>query len=187
MFFFPIIAASIRYINDKKQGTHERSLVAGTKTWEILFAYGCTEFFVLIAQSSLIYIVLNVITGIEILGSVPLVMLLYLLSGFSGVSMGFCNGSLCNEEVEAALLAMAVYLPNMVLSGIFWPIEGMPEILQYVAYILPCTLSGESMRSLFSRGWSFTHPNVWPGFVSISGYTLLYFLLTVLIQKFKSR
>lgn len=187
MFFFPIVASSIRYITEKKQGTHLRTLVAGTQTWEILFAYGCTECFVLVGQSSLIYIVITVVAGIEILGSVPLVMLLYLLTGFSGVSLGFCIGSLLNEEVEAALLALALYLPNLVLAGIFWPIEGMPVFLQYFSYALPCTLAGESMRSIFCRGWSFFHPNVWPGFVTILGYTLLYFSLTILIQKFKGK
>lgn len=141
----------------------------------------------LVVQSCLIYVVLNVIVGIEVIGSFVLVMLLFIMSGFGGVSMGFFIGSLCNEEIEAALLAMAIFFPNMALSGIIWPIEGMPVVLQYIAYMLPCTLTSEAMRSIFTRGWPFSHPNVWPGYISLLGYILLYFLLTVLIQKFKSK
>lgn len=187
LFFFPIIASSIRYIQEKKQGTYERSLVAGTKTWEILFAYSCTECIVLVLQSLLVYFNLTVLIQIEVLGNFILVMILFIMSGFGGVTMGLFIGSLCNEEIEAALLAMALFFPNVFISGVIWPLEGMPIALQYIAYGLPCTLTGEAMRSLFSRGWAFSHPNVWPGYVSLLGYMLLYFLLTVLIQKVKSK
>ncbi|CAL8072602.1 unnamed protein product [Orchesella dallaii] len=187
LYFFPIIAASIRYINEKKQGTFERSLVAGTKTWEVLFAYGMAEGFVLVLQSLLAYFVLTVLIGIEVLGSIPLVLFMFLLCGFGGVSMGFFIGSLCNEEIEAALLAMALFFPNVFVSGVLWPLEGMPIVLQYIAYFLPCTLTGEAMRSIFARGWTLSHPNVWPGFAALFGWISFYFVLTVLIQKFKTK
>jgi len=187
LFFFPIIAAAIRYINEKKQGTFERSLVAGTKTWEALFAYGIAEGFVLVLQSVLAYLVLTLVIGIEVLGSTPLILLLFVMCGFGGVSMGFLIGSICNEEIEAALLAMALFFPNVFISGALWPVEGMPIALQYVSYFLPCTLTSEAMRSMFARGWAFSHPNVWPGYAALTGWIFFYFFLTVLIQRFKSK
>lgn len=114
-------------------------------------------------------------------------MILFIMSGFGGVTMGMFIGSFCNEEIEAALLAMALFFPNVFISGVMWPVEGMPVVLQYISYGLPCTLTGEAMRSLFARGWSFFHPNVWPGYLTLVLYMLFYSFLTVLIQKFKSK
>lgn len=101
--------------------------------------------------------------------------------------MGFLLGSVCTEEIQAAILAMAAFFPNFLLSGLVWPVEGMPEILQKIVQVFPCTLSAESVRSITSRGWEFTHPNVWPGFVILTAYIIGYFLLTILFHKIFKR
>jgi ABC-type multidrug transport system permease subunit len=51
-------------------------------------------------------------------------------------------------------LGLGSFYPNFLLSGIIWPIEGMPVILQYLALLLPQTYACEAMRSVLSRGWS---------------------------------
>ncbi|CAL8072610.1 unnamed protein product [Orchesella dallaii] len=183
IFFFPIITSAIRYIQEKKCGMMERSLVAGVNVWEIMVAYSISEFFVLAIQALLTYAVLTLVFKIHVLGTGILIVITYLLSGYGGVSMGFLFGSFCTEEIQAAILAMAAFFPNFLLSGLVWPVEGMPVPLQYVAYVLPCTLSSESVRSIVSRGWEFSHPNVWPGFVILIAYIVGYFILTVLIHK----
>jgi ABC-type multidrug transport system permease subunit len=48
-------------------------------------------------------------------------------------------------------LGLGSFYPNFLLSGIIWPIEGMPVILQYLAFMLPQTYACEAMRSVLSR------------------------------------
>ncbi|ODN00409.1 ABC transporter G family member 20 [Orchesella cincta] len=187
IFFFPIITSAIRYIQEKKCGMFERSLVAGVNVWEIMVAYSISEFCVLVLQALLTYLVLTLVFKIKVLGAGILIVITYLLSGYGGVSMGFMFGSFCTEEIQAAMLAMAAFFPNFILSGLIWPVEGMPVALQYVAKALPCTLSSEAVRSVVSRGWEFGHPNVWPGFAILIGYIIGYFILTILIHKIIKR
>ncbi|CAL8147093.1 unnamed protein product [Orchesella dallaii] len=187
LFFFPIISIGIRYIDERQSGVLERSLVAGVRTWEISAAYLISEFFVLLTQEVFVLGVLTFIAEIKTEGSVLLVLGLFLLTGYCGVSLGFLLGSVCSEKIEVAILALAAFMPNVLLSGIFWPVQGMPEIVQDLVKLMPCTLPGESVRSIISRGWGLTHSNVWPGFVAVISHMVLYLLLTILLHKIKAK
>lgn len=161
----------------------DRSLVGGVQTWEIMVAYSISEFFVLLIQSLINYLVLTKLFGIHILGNDLIVILMYLLGAYGGVSLGFFLGSVCTEEIHAAMIGMVAFFPNLLLSGLIWPVEGMPQILQKIAQVLPCTLSAQALRSITSRGWEFTHPNVWPGFAVLVAYIVVYFTLTISFHK----
>ncbi|ODM92535.1 ABC transporter G family member 23 [Orchesella cincta] len=182
-FFFPIISIGLRFIDEKKCGMMERSLVAGVKTWEIAVGYLISECFVIVTQSALVLAVQTFISEITILGSVWLVFGLFVLVGYCGVSLGFLFGSICNEKMDFAIITMASFFPNVFVSGIFWPVEGMPEFVQKVVFIFPCALPSESLRSIISRGWGISHFNVWSGFVVLAAYIIVDILLTIFVYK----
>lgn len=48
----------------------------------------------------------------------------------------------------------------LLLSGVLWPLEGIPIGLRYVAYALPTTWAAEAMRSIMLRGWGMQHQQV---------------------------
>ncbi len=64
---------------------------------------------------------------------------------------------------------------------------GMPIYLQYFSKLLPCTFAGEAMRSILTRGVSYTHPSVYPGFLSVSIWIIFYWVFNILIQKYKTK
>src|SRR5688572_17891497 len=49
------------------------------------------------------------------------------------------------------------------------------------------TWAGEAMRSVLTRGVSYSHNTVWPGFVSVSVWIVIYWSLNVAVQKFKAK
>lgn len=44
--------------------------------------------------------------------------------------------------------------------GMFWPIQGMPWVLQYLSYFMPFTFSSIAVRNIMTKGYSFFHPSV---------------------------
>lgn len=99
--------------------------------------------------------------------------------------LGFVVSCACDNERSATYLAMGSFLPIVMLCGIIWPIEGMFPGLKYVAIFLPLTKSTESLRSILQRGWEFTNPNVYMGFISISVWVVIFLTISILLLKFK--
>lgn len=96
---------------------------------------------------------------------------------------------MCENEISALCLSMSSFLPALVVSGICWPIEGMPFYLRNIAYIMPMTYAVESLRCIFARGWGIEHLDVTAGIViSITWIIglLVLSLLTVRFRKFTS-
>ncbi len=115
--FFPLASSTITFLWDKKQGTMERAKVAGTAPWEILTAYFFTEGAVLLLQTSLCLLIFVWVFNVTIHGSICLAFGLCAINGFAGISLGLLLASICREEIEAILIAMAIMMPNFFLAG----------------------------------------------------------------------
>lgn len=185
LYFFPL-TVSIRFINEKRQGTMGRCIAGRTRYWEILVSYAITEFTVLFFQSILVIVILDLgFSLITCLSNLPLIILLSLLQGLSGLVSGLFLGVFLNDESKAAMSIMAIVFPSSFLSGLLWPKEGMPHFLQSISKLLPMTLPAESMRSLMIRCWDINHPNVWQGFLVSVVYVMGSFVFTMFFIKRK--
>lgn len=57
-------------------------------------------------------------------------------------------------------MALGSFFPVLLLSGVLWPLEAIPQGLRYISYGLPTTWAVEAMRSLMLRGWGIFHQQV---------------------------
>ena len=55
---------------------------------------------------------------------------LTILQGICGMAFGLLVSALCDNEQDAIQLALGSFYPNLLLSGIIWPLEGMPQYLR---------------------------------------------------------
>ncbi len=72
------------------------------------------------------------------------------------------------------------------ISGITWPIESMPHIMQIISYALPLTLPIESLRCIISRGVTVSYFKVLIGFAISSIYCSVVTLLAIVIFKWRT-
>ena len=49
-------------------------------------------------------------------------------------SSGFLISIVCSAETTAMQLSIGSFYPVLLLSGILWPVEGMPSYLQSVSW-----------------------------------------------------
>jgi len=183
----PLAAGGIAYIKDKKQGTLDRSMVAGVTTFDVLIAFMVTEGSLIVFQSLISFVILVFAFNLVIQGSSILFLVLCLLTGITGLSLGFLIAMIVDEEMEAVIIALELYAPIMILSGIIWPLEGVNVIVLYISRCLPCTLATESIRSIVSRGWGFTHSHVYPGFLVLIGWSVLCWILTAVVHRSRNK
>lgn len=112
------------------QGLLDRSWVAGVSPVEILFSHVITQFVVMCGQTALVLIFMLVVFGVTNNGDLIWVIMLTLLQGMCGMCFGFLISSVCELERNAIQLALGSFYPTLLLSGVIWPIEGMPIVLK---------------------------------------------------------
>jgi ABC-2 type transport system permease protein len=78
---------------------------------------------------------------------------------------------------------MVLLMPIVMLSGMLFPIESMPPVLQWLSAIVPPRYYIQAMRKLMIMGVGIRE--VLPEVTVLSGMTLL--LLAVSLAKFKTR
>lgn len=108
----------------------DRSWVAGVTPTEILFSHVVTQFVVMCGQTALVLIFMIIVFGVTNNGDIVLVITLTILQGLCGMCFGFVISAICELERNAIQLALGSFYPTLLLSGVIWPIEGMPMYLR---------------------------------------------------------
>jgi ABC-2 type transport system permease protein len=67
--------------------------------------------------------------------------------------LGTLLSTVAKNEFQAIQLVPLVFVPFMLLGGIFWPVEAMPEFIRPISSLIPLTYAAEGLRSIVIRGW----------------------------------
>jgi ABC-2 type transport system permease protein len=107
------------------------------------------------AQTALIIGIGITAFGIQLTGSWLAIVGLVALGAVTFVSIGYVIGSFARTEEAANGMTSIVQFPLMFLSGIFFPLEIMPEWLRGVATFMPLTYLGDALRQTMVGGIPF--------------------------------
>lgn len=184
-FLAAVALTAIALVQERKEGSLERSLVAGVSSTEFIMSHVITQLLVLHVQIFLLLIFTFLVFEIPSRGPFFWVILLTLLQSSCGMAFGLMISAMTKEETSATMLALGSFYPNLLLSGTVWPTQAMPDAMRYFAYCLPQTLPIESLRYILSRGWDITYPEVATGFAVTIAWTLFFLISAVIIFKAK--
>uniref|UniRef100_A0A336MEP9 CSON012244 protein n=1 Tax=Culicoides sonorensis TaxID=179676 RepID=A0A336MEP9_CULSO len=185
IFFLATLVTSTIFINDRLEGIWDRTLVAGIRPLEMLLAHIITQTLVMLIQCMEIIFLAGVVFGTANNGNDFTVIFLLMLLGFAGMCFGLFISIFCDSHTMANFMATGSFYPMIILCGIMWPLEGMPEILRYFAYLLPFTIPSISVRNVLTKGWSFTHPTVLMGYVTTLSWIVGLLLLCLIGLRIK--
>lgn len=157
----------------------------GVTPGEVLFSHVVTQFVVMCGQTTLVLIFMILVFGVECKGNIIMVVVLTILQGLCGMCFGFVISAICELERNAIQLALGSFYPTLLLSGVIWPIEGMPLVLRYISTFLPLTLATTSLRAMMTRGWSLVEPDVYFGFISTGVWIVLFLTISLVALKIK--
>jgi ABC-2 type transport system permease protein len=93
------------------------------------------------------------------------------------VGFGIMLSARTSTQEDYTQLVMPFSMPMMFVSGVFYPIETMPWILQKIAYIFPLTYLNDAMRAVMIKGQ--TLGDVWLDIAVLLGFTILFFVIGV--------
>ena len=93
------------------------------------------------------------------------------------VGFGIMLSARTSTQEDYAQVSLPFSMPMMFVSGVFYPIETMPWILQKLAYVFPLTYLNNAMRGIMLKGQNLG--DVWLDLVILLGFTLLFFVIGV--------
>lgn len=156
-FIFPILAifiilmlASTSIIYDKKTNFITR---VRASTSPGLYLLAKVLFFVLIAlvQFAIVFLLFTIYGASYNFQILELLKLISVI-GIINCLLGFIIGVISENEGIAILFSLIISFPLMLVSGIFFPIQTLPRIVQWIAQILPLHYQISASKSVLLFG-----------------------------------
>jgi ABC-2 type transport system permease protein len=178
------IMTSITIAREKESGTMETLLVSPLQPSQIIL--GKVTPYVLLSYLNAVFIVLlgYFVFGVPVTGNIMLLMLSNILYVSLALSIGIFISTLASTQQSAMFISMlSLLLPTMLLSGFIFPIENMPEILQWLSAIMPARWFISLLKHVMIKGNGFIY--IWQELVILTGMTVFFIILS--IKRFKIR
>ena len=175
---------SVSIVREKEQGTMEVLLVSPIQPLMIIVAKAVPY----LLQAFLILIIILVMSAtvleVPLAGSLVWIVVVSLVYILLALSLGLLISNIAETQFVALLVsAMVLLLPTVMLSGMLFPIESMPVVLQWVSAVIPPRYYIDAMRKLMIMGVGIE--SVWRDVLVLTGMTAL--LLTISLKKFNKR
>ena len=168
----------------KETGTMEVLLVSPVKPLFIILAKA-VPYFVLSFVNLITILLLSVfVLDVPVVGSLFWLITVSLLFIFVSLALGLLISSVTRTQVAAMLVSgLMLMMPTMLLSGMIFPIESMPLILQWISDILPARWYIQAVRKLMIEGVPVVLVYKEIGILLLMATVLI----TISIKKFKYR
>ena len=175
---------SISIVREKETGTMEILLVSPVKPLFVILSKA-VPYFVLSFINLVTILLLSVyVLHVPVAGSLFWLITVSLLFIFVSLALGLLISSVTRTQVAAMLASgLILMMPTMILSGMIFPIESMPLVLQIISDILPARWYIQAVRKLMIEGVDITLVLKEVGILALMAAVLI----TISFKKFKNR
>lgn len=144
---------SISIVREKERGTMEVLLVSPIRPLMIIIAKAVPYLLLAFVILCTILFISKYLLLVPISGSLFWIFLVSCIYIIVALSLGLLISTVANTQLVALLAsAMMLLLPCILLSGMMFPVESMPDILQYISAIMPPRYYISAMRKLMIMG-----------------------------------
>lgn len=175
---------SISIVREKEKGTMEVLLVSPVRPLMIIVAKAVPYLVLAFVILVVILLMSRYVLMVPLAGSIFWIAAVSTLYILLALSLGLLISNIAKSQLVALLAsAMLLLMPIVMLSGMMFPVESMPTILQWVSAIIPPRYYIEAMRKLMIMGVGIG--DVMREVGILLGMTVV--LLTVALKKFNTR
>ena len=144
---------SISIVREKERGTMEVLLVSPVRPLMVIIAKSVPYFVLAFFVLMVIMLMARFVLMVPLAGSLFWIVAVSLLYILLALSLGLLISTIAKTQLVALLAsAMMLLLPVVMLSGMLFPIESMPPVLQYISALMPPRYYIDAMRKLMIMG-----------------------------------
>jgi ABC-2 type transport system permease protein len=172
-YFFVYLLTGVSFLRERTGGTLERLMATPVTRGEVVVGY--TLGFGLFATIQVAILMTWALAsvhvqaigplpdfwlglGIPIAGSPLLAFLVVVLTALGAVSLGIFLSTFARTELQIIQFIPLVIVPQILLSGVLFPISSLPAVVQPFVKIMPLTYAVDGLREVFIAGASLATP-----------------------------
>ncbi len=151
LVFVGIIITSLGVVRERQTGTLEQLAVMPLRPRDVFLGKIVPYFAVAAADLAIVLAVGVALFGVPFRGSYAVFALGALLFLFVTLGMGVLISSVSENQGQAIQMSFMFTLPQVLLSGLIFPLSSIAAGVRWISYILPLTYFNEISRGVMLR------------------------------------
>lgn len=163
--------SSMAIVREREDGTYEQLSVTPLGRWELVV--GKLLPYAVIGMLDVLLVVAVAVFWFEVpfRGSFPLLVGTSLVYLMTTLGLGLFVSTVSHTQQQAMMTTVFFFLlPMVFLSGFVFPIENMPQAIQYATYLVPLRYYLVIVRAIFLKGVGLE--TFWPDALALVGWGL---------------
>ncbi|HEX9989472.1 MAG TPA: ABC transporter permease [Chloroflexia bacterium] len=170
-FFLIFMLTSVSFLRERTQGTMERLSASPVTRLELVLGYMFGFGFFSMIQAAVLLLFTVFMLQVQYTGNLLSIFVVTLALVLGAVNLGIFLSAFARNELQAIQFIPLVILPQVLLSGLLWPVQDMPGWLQAIARIMPLTYAIEALTDIMIRGKSLAA--TWVALAVLFGFAAL--------------
>lgn len=170
-----IAGSGFNIVEFRRKGILKRLFVTPIEPTDFIASIVMARMTIVLVQLSVLIAYALLVLDVNITGSIPSFYLMIILGTFIFLCLGFCLGSIAKTQQAVMAVGNIVIFPQIFLSGVFYPIESMPELIQPIAFLLPLSFVSTGMREIAINGATLL--DITPSLIGIGVWLVISFVL----------
>ena len=172
MMFSCLFGVGYVVLRYRKSGFLKRLHATPLSAFEFLTAQVLSRLSLILLVTVILYVGIGAIIHFHSAGSIALLLLVAAIGSLSMIALGLTIAArVASEEVVGGLLNLLTW-PMMLLSGVWYSIEGSPRWVQWVADIFPLTQVIQAARAVMLDGAGIQR--ITPNLIYLAATTLVF-------------
>jgi ABC-2 type transport system permease protein len=155
-----LIVAALGITRERELGTLEQLLVTPMRRVELIIGKAIPAVVVASANFFIVFLIVNQGFELPMRGSFPLLFGLSVLFIVAEVGWGLMISAFSHTQQQAVLLVFVLAMTDVAFSGYTVPVERLPQIMQWIAQLLPFQHYLQILRGVMLRGTDLS--TLWP-------------------------
>jgi ABC-2 type transport system permease protein len=152
ILFFSFLLTGISFQRERSQGTLERLMASPVSRLDIVGGYLLGFLLFALIQTLIIFFYMVYVLDINFQGELWQIIIFEIIIGIGAVCLGTFSSTFARNEFQIMQFIPILILPQMFLCGLLWPVEQMPDYLQWIAKFLPLTYGVDGIRAMMLEG-----------------------------------
>ncbi|HEV2476097.1 MAG TPA: ABC transporter permease [Candidatus Dormibacteraeota bacterium] len=174
VFFLVFVITIVSFLNERTQGTLERLMASPLRRGEIVVGYMLGFTVLAVIQSVEVLVFALAVLRIHNQGSVLLIFGMEALMAIAAVNLGIFLSMFARSEFQAVQFIPLAIVPQVLLSGVIFPVSTEPAALQWLSDVLPLTYAVNGMRDIMVKGADLSWSSLQLDLAVVAGFVILF-------------